>query len=84
MANLGQFVSEQELKDVFGTFAGFSRLRMHNKGGSPVAFVEYQDIRYAAQAMNSLQGFVLVSSDRGGIRIEYAKNKMGETHKDDI
>lgn len=42
MANLGQFVSEQELKDVFGTFAGFSRLRMHNKGGSPVAFVEYQ------------------------------------------
>lgn len=24
------------------SFAGFSRLRMHNKGGSPVAFVEYQ------------------------------------------
>ncbi|GAB6019127.1 hypothetical protein CHUAL_000745 [Chamberlinius hualienensis] len=84
VANLGQFVSEQELKDVFGSFAGFSRLRMHNKGGSPVAFVEYQDIRFAAQAMNSLQGFGLVSSDRGGIRIEYAKNKMGETHKDDM
>lgn len=51
---------------------------MHNKGGSPVAFVEFQDVRQAAEAMGRLQGFVLLSSDRGGIRIEYAKNKMGE------
>ena len=29
--------------------------------------------------MNALQGFILFSSsDRGGIRIEYAKNKMGD------
>lgn len=28
--------------------------------------------------MNALQGYVLFSSDRGGMRIEYAKNKMGE------
>lgn len=28
--------------------------------------------------MNTLQGYVLFSSDRGGMRIEYAKNKMGE------
>jgi len=41
VANLGQFVSEQELKDLFGSFPGFCRLRMHNKGGAPVAFVEY-------------------------------------------
>ena len=85
VANLGQFVSEQELKDMFGrynsyfhwsidfiyanalilmtlmtsnatnvwptvlymslyvlnSFPGFCRLRMHNKGGAPVAFVEY-------------------------------------------
>lgn len=51
---------------------------MHTKGGSPVAFVEYQDIRYAAQAMATLQGSLLVSSDRGAIRIEYAKSKMAE------
>ncbi|XP_069102551.1 RNA-binding protein with multiple splicing 2-like isoform X9 [Argopecten irradians] len=42
VANLGQFSSEQELKDLFSSFQGFSRLRMHNKGGSPVAFVEFQ------------------------------------------
>ena len=41
VANLGQSVSEQELKELFASFPGFCRLRMHNKGGAPVAFVEY-------------------------------------------
>ncbi|KAI2810308.1 RNA-binding protein with multiple splicing 2, partial [Blomia tropicalis] len=80
VANLGQFVSEQELKDLFGSFPGFCRLRMHNKGGTPVAFVEYTDVRLASHAMNTLQGYVLFSSDRGGMRIEYAKNKMGDVN----
>jgi hypothetical protein len=38
----------------------------------------FQDVKQATEALNRLQGFVLLSSDRGGIRIEYAKNKMGE------
>lgn len=79
IANLGQFVSEQELKELFGSFPGYCRLRMHNKGGAPVAFVEYADVRCAAQALISLQGTYLLSSDRGGVRIEYARNKMAET-----
>jgi len=83
VANLGSSVNEDELREVFRSFPGFCRLRMHNKNGSPVAFVEYQDIRQAAQAINSLQGFVLVSSDRGGMRIEYARNKMGDAKKDE-
>jgi hypothetical protein len=40
---------------------------------------EKKDVRYAANTMNALQGYVLFSSDRGGMRIEFAKNKMGET-----
>ncbi|XP_014666811.1 PREDICTED: RNA-binding protein with multiple splicing 2-like, partial [Priapulus caudatus] len=60
-------------------FPGYRRLRMHNKGGSPVAFVEFEDIRSATQGLHSLQGFTLLSSERGGMRIEYAKHKMGET-----
>ncbi|XP_063216219.1 U1 small nuclear ribonucleoprotein A-like isoform X2 [Bacillus rossius redtenbacheri] len=78
VANLGQFVSEHELKEVFSSFPGFCRLRMHGKGGSPVAFIEYHDVRFAAQAMSTLQGSFLLSSDRGAIRIEYAKSKMAE------
>lgn len=58
------------------SFPGFCRLRMHNKGGSPVAFIEYQEVRCAAQVMSALQGSFLLSSDRGPIRIEYAKSKM--------
>ena len=38
-----------------------------------------QEVQYAMQAMNYLQNYILLSSDRGGIRIEYAKNRMGES-----
>lgn len=61
------------------SFPGYCRLRMHNKGGAPLAFVEFADVRFAAQALISLQGTYLLSSDRGGVRIEYARNKMAET-----
>ncbi|CEF67899.1 RNA recognition motif domain and Nucleotide-binding, alpha-beta plait domain-containing protein [Strongyloides ratti] len=43
-----------------------------------VAFVEYGDIRQATQVLHSLQGFKLTNSERGGIRIEYAKTRMGD------
>ena len=36
------------------------------------------DIALATDAMNKLQGAVLPSSERGGIRIEYARTKMGD------
>ena len=42
----------------------------------PVAFVEFRDAHCAGQAMQLLQGKYLLSSDRGAIRIEYAKSKM--------
>jgi len=45
-----------------------------------VAFVEYVDVRCATQAMAALQGSFLRYSDRGGIRIEYAKTKMAEVN----
>ncbi|XP_021710260.1 uncharacterized protein LOC110679566 isoform X3 [Aedes aegypti] len=124
VANLGQFVSEHELKEIFASLPGFSRLRMHSKGTStaavtttatttvtatpttistpfnninaavniinnnhsnnnamanpnvPVAFVEFKDVASAAAAMCALQGKYLLSSDRGAMRIEFAKSKM--------
>lgn len=57
---------------------GFGRLRLHSKGGKPVAFVEFNDVKAASRAMSTLQGTFLLSSDRGAIRIEYAKTKMSE------
>lgn len=65
---------------------GFCRLRMHTKHGHtqqgssiPVAFVEFKDAACAGSAMVALQGTFLLSSDRGAIRIEYAKSKMAIT-----
>lgn len=60
---------------------GFSRLRMHSKstpalGIFPVAFVDFKDPVSASTAMTLLQGKYLLSSDRGAIRIEYAKSRM--------
>lgn len=37
-----------------------------------------QDTRFAAEAMARLQGIMLLSSERGGMRIEFAKHKMAE------
>lgn len=42
----------------------------------PVAFVEFKDVASAAAAMYALQGKYLLSSDRGAMRIEFAKSKM--------
>lgn len=54
---------------------------MHSKnsptpGSVPVAFVEFKDAACAASAMALLQGTFLLSSDRGAIRIEFAKSRM--------
>nr|XP_002740760.2 PREDICTED: protein couch potato-like isoform X1 [Saccoglossus kowalevskii] len=78
VANLGTHTTEEELRELFGRIPGFSRLRLHNKGGAPCCFVEFQNVVFASQALNQMQGQVMFSSDRGGLRIEFAKNKMGE------
>ncbi|XP_065184003.1 RNA-binding protein with multiple splicing 2-like isoform X2 [Sycon ciliatum] len=78
VANLGTYTTEQELREVFGRFPGFRRLRLHSKGSTPVAFVEFTDETFAHNSLVYLQGFQLLSSERGGIRIEFARNRMGD------
>jgi protein-disulfide isomerase len=46
----------------------------------PVAFVEFTDVQCAGRAMQMLQGKYLLSSDRGAIRIEYAKSSSFPHH----
>lgn len=77
-------IVEDELKTIFSMFPGFSRMRMHTKRGSPVAFVEFHEIGQAIHVMQALQGFGL-SANNGvgtGIRIEFAKTRMGESSKE--
>lgn len=82
VANLGRNTNEEELKNIFSRFHSFRRIKMlRNKNTTPVAFVEYGDVFSSMQAKNTLSGLVLPTSENGGMRIEYARNKMGETGK---
>ncbi len=47
---------------------------------STTAFVEFADVGSAIMVHQTLQGAVLQTSDRGGIRIQFSKNPFGELH----
>ncbi|KAJ0986463.1 hypothetical protein J5N97_004819 [Dioscorea zingiberensis] len=76
IANLGPTCTEDELRDALSKFTGFHTLKMRGRGGMPVAFADFEDIESSTEAMNSLQGVLLESSDRGGLHLEYARSKM--------
>ncbi|CAM6084672.1 unnamed protein product [Calypogeia fissa] len=82
IANLGQTCTEEELTQVLARFPGYRKIKMQIKGGLPVAFVEFQDIMCSTQALSQLQNSMLSSSDRGGMRLEYAKAKMGQPRRE--
>ncbi|MCO5611340.1 hypothetical protein L7F22_065593 [Adiantum nelumboides] len=77
VANLGLSCTETELYHLLSSFPGFIKLKMQTKAGLPVAFVDFQDEACSTQALSQLQNYVLPSSDRGGMRLEYAKARMG-------
>ncbi|KAF6151508.1 hypothetical protein GIB67_016320 [Kingdonia uniflora] len=81
VANLGPTCTEQELNQVFSRWPGFLKLKMQSKRGAPVAFVDFQDDVSAVGALKGLQDTVLQSSCGEGIRLEYAKSRMGMRKK---
>uniref|UniRef100_A0A6N2M3E3 RRM domain-containing protein n=1 Tax=Salix viminalis TaxID=40686 RepID=A0A6N2M3E3_SALVM len=61
---------------------GFLKLKMQSTYGAPVAFVDFQDTASSTGALNHLQGTILYSSVAGeGMRLEYAKSRMGMRRK---
>ncbi|KAF9621616.1 hypothetical protein IFM89_024562 [Coptis chinensis] len=82
VANLGPTCAEQELIEVFSRCTGFLKLKMQNKNGAPVAFVDFQvylknvvlnvqDIACSTAALNSVQDMILYTSNGEGMRLEY-------------
>uniref|UniRef100_A0A0E0LEW8 RRM domain-containing protein n=1 Tax=Oryza punctata TaxID=4537 RepID=A0A0E0LEW8_ORYPU len=62
--------------------AGFIKVKMQNKSGAPVAFVDFKDMDSSTEAINRLQGVILYSSTGEGMRLEYAKSRMGLRKRD--
>ncbi|KAI3451996.1 hypothetical protein Pfo_008661 [Paulownia fortunei] len=82
LANLGPTCSEEELMQVFSRCRGFLKLKMQSTYGAPVAFVDFQDTASSTEALSHLQGTILYSSTSGeGMRLEYAKSRMGMRSK---
>eukprot|EP00250_Pteridium_aquilinum_P009057 c18412_g1_i1 orf=626-1456(-) len=78
VANLGSTCTDLELTQAFSRFPGFRKVKMQSRGGLPVAFAEFQDTGCSTQALSQLQNVMLPSSVQGGIRLEYAKSRMGQ------
>lgn len=53
------------------------QMKMVRGPKSTTAFVEFTDVSSAIMVHSALQGAVLASSDRGGIRVQYSKNPFG-------
>ena len=61
-----------------GVQPGFTQLKVLRQAQNAVCFAEFVDIDHASQCHARLQGHILSSSDRGGIRVQYSKNPFGQ------
>jgi RNA recognition motif-containing protein len=68
-----------DLRAVFGQMVGFRAARKTTMRGAPCAFIEFDNDRNSTIAMNIMQGQCLRPTDRGGLRIEYAKPTLNPT-----
>ncbi len=77
VGNLPLATTEEELKSLFSRQQGYRRLCYRTKSNGPMCFVEFEDVSYAINALKLLQGVVLSSSIKGGIRLSFSKNPLG-------
>ncbi|KAI8643598.1 hypothetical protein BD408DRAFT_481919 [Parasitella parasitica] len=76
VGNLPSNTSEEELRQLFSHCKGYRRMCFRTKPQGPMCFVEFEDIVFASQALNELQGHSLTNSVKGGIRLSYSKNPL--------
>ncbi|KAL2612527.1 hypothetical protein R1flu_024219 [Riccia fluitans] len=77
IGNLGEATSEAELRGLFSSQPGFRQMKVLRQGKSTVCFTEFGDVSSAMAVHQNLQGAVLTTSDRGGMRIQYPLNPYG-------
>jgi hypothetical protein len=84
VGNLPLATTEEELKSLFSRQQGYRRLCYRTKSNGPMCFVEFEDVHYAIQALKLLQGVILSSSIKGGIRLSFSKNPLGVRKMDTV
>lgn len=83
IGNLGENTVEEELRGIFSVRPGFKQMKMLRQERNTVCFIEFEDVGTAVNVHQTLQGAVIPSSGRGGMRIQYSKNPFGK-RKDGI
>jgi hypothetical protein len=69
---------EDSLRELFQGRPGYRKLCYRLKANGPMCFVEFEDVNYAAKALNDLYGNTLGNLIKGGgIRLSYSKNPLG-------
>ena len=68
---------EDGLRAAFSRCQGFKRLCFRQKSNGPMCFVEFEDVHYAAKALNDMYGNSLSGLVKGGIRLSFSKNPLG-------
>ncbi|KAG6509910.1 hypothetical protein ZIOFF_027917 [Zingiber officinale] len=71
IGNLGENVNEEEVKALFSVQSGFKQMKILRQERNTVCFIEFEDVVSAKNVHQNLQGAVLASSGRGGMRIQY-------------
>jgi len=74
--NLGPTSSASSLEPLFTHLAGFMEFKASiQPGKKPMAFIKFQSVEYAQNALPQIDGQPLDGSD--GIRADFAKNSLG-------
>uniref|UniRef100_A0A0D3GXZ4 RRM domain-containing protein n=2 Tax=Oryza TaxID=4527 RepID=A0A0D3GXZ4_9ORYZ len=71
IGNLGETVIEEELRSLFSVQPGYKQMKVLRQDRNTVCFIEFEDVNAASAVHHNLQGAVIPSSGRGGMRIQY-------------
>ncbi|KAI0488759.1 hypothetical protein KFK09_028598 [Dendrobium nobile] len=71
VGNLGESVIEEELRGLFSLQPGYKQMKILRHERNTVCFIEFDDVASATSVHINLQGAVLPSAGRTGIRIQY-------------
>ncbi|KAJ6809417.1 cell wall integrity protein scw1 isoform X2 [Iris pallida] len=71
IGNLGDDINEAELQSLFVMQPGYKQMKVLRQERNTVCFIEFTDVSSATAVHQNLQGAVIPSSGRGGMRIQY-------------
>ena len=77
ISNISLSTTEENLSTIMNGFAGYKRSKLINNGKFCTAWVQFEDVKGAEAAINSLNGSSTLALDAQGLRVAFSKKPMG-------